>query len=150
MSAQQVVLPVRLGMPLRVQADTARFDGRIEYVSPDTLMLALPDGRPREVTTSGVARVWVRGTAWRTGMVTGGLMGLVAGGALAFLGCSFGAALSDGSQSNDETMRCIALGTALSTGAGALLGGAIGAVIPKWHLRYRRDGGATLSFRLVV
>jgi hypothetical protein len=88
-----------------------------------------------------VDSVWVRGNAALVGALVGG--GIGGAGTFAFF-LALCNALSDGGGC-DEGGVVVALGLGGAAG-GALLGGVIGMMVPKWRLRYARDRNSAVRF----
>jgi hypothetical protein len=115
---------------------------RVKTVDGPRFVTRLGDGPPAEPPFD-VARVdslWVRGHATGTGALVGAA---VAGlGSFAFYGwvCTM-VGEGHGCDAWDTVT-----GLALATGAGgALIGAGVGALIPRWRLRYARDRDVSVS-----
>lgn len=109
-----------------------RIESRITSLQAEPLGLRLT-GASAAIDAAAIDSLWVRGRATRVGTNTGAILG----GALSF---AFWAAVCTGlSYGNgcDAWGTVAALGVAGAIG-GALIGTGIGALVPKWQLRYTR------------
>lgn len=119
---------LRPGQMIRVRTlDQGRAEGRLLTLQDNVLRLQR-DGSP-DVPVANIESLWVRGRATATGAIVGGLA----------LGLTFGYVATG--VCNDEG-DCggveVPAATAVGLAGGALVGGLIGAAIPKWKLRYPR------------
>ncbi len=144
------VVSLRLGRAVMVQVDGARYAGRLASLAGDTLVLTPAEATalPLVAPLARIEGVWVRGSAWKTGALVGGSVVGAAGVVVFSVGCII--VRSDNGVIGDEGRwaDCALLGGAFGFAAGGLVGGAIGAMVPKWHVRYRARDGAALQVRL--
>ncbi|HET7038507.1 MAG TPA: hypothetical protein VFH97_01385 [Gemmatimonadales bacterium] len=124
------------GQTVRVRAgDEPRFTTRL---GPTPTELFVRAERPFE--PGRVDSLWVRGSHWKAGAIVGAAV--VTPAAFGFFAwiCTWAAEGTGCDEWGKVT------GFSLVAGAGgALLGAGVGALIPKWKLRYARDREATLE-----
>jgi opacity protein-like surface antigen len=101
--------------PLRLAGDSIRLEGA---------------GDRRAVALGDVRSAWYQQRTTRTGAITGALVGAGAGGA--FMGLF--ALVVSGSSGEKATL--IGVGVLGGAAAGGLLGGVVGAAVPRWVLAY--------------
>lgn len=121
---------LRFGPKTTLRVETlslGRIDGQFLRATADTLSLSV-QGSPTLVPLRDVQALWQRGRATKTGAIVGGIVGAI--GVSLFV--EFLRGLADEPSSSDITVASGVVGGA----GGALVGGVIGAAIPKWHRRY--------------
>lgn len=123
------LLRLKPGATLRVETTSlTRIDGRLLRATGDTLFLSA-QGSEAVVPLSDLHALWQRGRATKTGAIVGGVVGAV-GLTILF------EALSGLSEEPSSSGSTVFWGVALGGAGGALVGGVIGAAIPRWHRRY--------------
>lgn len=123
------LLRLKPGTTLRVETTSlTRIEGRLLRTTGDTLFLSA-QGSETVVPLPDLHVLWHRGRATKTGAIVGGLVGAV-GLSILFQALS---GLSDEPGAGGSP---VLWGVALGGAGGALVGGVIGAAIPKWHRRY--------------
>ncbi len=128
-----VVQSLNPGQRIRIRAAALPLlEGSFVRRENSTLLLR-QDTVPARIRIPEIERLWVRGRATKTGAIIGGAVGLAAGLAYGYL---IGEVICDDPdcQANDAA----AIGGLGAAGliSGALVGGAVGAAIPKWRLRF--------------
>lgn len=131
-TAGDVLTPLEMrGKRVRLRADEARMSGRLLTARDGTATLETTGGM-RMFALENIDSVWVRGRSTRTGAVIGGAIGA------AFFGVA--ASVLNASACSDTV--CVSAGSAALQGglfglvSGAIVGGGIGALIPKWKGRF--------------
>ena len=117
----------------RVRLDIVRL-GRVQGVVFGISESELTLKQEAELTRIGlleIQRLWVRGPATKTGVLVGGLTGLVAGLAYGFLIGGIACAETDCTRA--EVAAVVGL---VGGAAGAAVGASIGLIVPKWHLSF--------------
>jgi hypothetical protein len=130
---EAAVRTLKPGQTVRIRVHGGdRIESRIRSLQAGSLPLQLV-GDSAAFDVSAIDSLWVRGRATRTGAIAGAAVVGVA--SVAFWGalCS---GLSDGGGCK-EWGRVTAYSVA-GAGVGALIGAGIGALQPKWRLRYAR------------
>lgn len=117
----------------------SRFDTRLRGSAGDSVTVLFA-GADVPFTAERVDSLWVRGRAIRTGAVVGGAVAAPMSFLLLWWTCD---AVAEGTGC-DEWGVVVGLSFAGAVG-GALAGAGVGALIPKWHLRYARERDATIS-----
>ena len=137
------------GTTVRIDGETlGRIEGRFLRATPDSGVVVL-QAAERGVPVAAITSLWERGKATKTGAIVGGVVGAAALGTLASVGCSI-ARSDDGKVGNeDQFADCAVLGALLGLVGGGALGTGVGALIPKWHLRYRSGQELRLGISLV-
>lgn len=118
------------GQQIRISAEgMQRLVGKAGVAANDTLDFAQDDA-VRRIPVEAIDTLWTRGRATTTGMVIGGVTGLVLG----MLAGAVGAGLCeyDCSSTGTAVVAVGAVGVVAGTGLGAL----VGAAIPKWKRRF--------------
>lgn len=116
---------------VRLRADGARVTGRLIALGGGLATLDTKAGR-RAVPLAGVDTAWVRGRATSTGIIIGGIAGLVLMG-------TFVAIVADGVceyECDNAASGGFLVGGLIGAAGGGLLGAAVGALIPKWKRRW--------------
>ncbi len=127
------------GTVVRFEATSVagRAEGRFERYTPDSLLVRGRTGSRTAVPVQTLTAVWVRGRATKTGAIVGGAIGLVVGAFIGGAACSLGRS-DDGIVGNEGFgVGCAAAGAGLGVLVGGGTGAGIGALIPKWQIRYR-------------
>jgi len=134
LSAQSVdsvlARPMERHSLVRLAAEGARTTGRLMSLGGGTVTLDAESGR-RVINLSSVDTVWVRGRATAKGAIIGGATALVFVVAAALIGnglCEY--------DCPEVSAADVVIGTLEVAGFGAIVGGGIGALIPKWKRRY--------------
>jgi hypothetical protein len=130
---------LRPGAPVRLEATTVlgRLEGRFERYTPDSLIVHVLGGARMAVPASTLTALWVRGHATKTGAIVGGAVGAAVVGFLNGALCSLGRS-DDGIVGNEGfDTGCAAAGAGVGMVAGGGVGAGIGALIPRWRLRFR-------------
>ncbi len=114
-----------------------RLSGTLLGVGGSSLAVEDETGASRSIPFADVTRYWDRRRAIAAGAVVGGIAGAASGAFLGMLAaglCEYDchASLGEGA----------VIGGLLVGATGALAGGAIGAAIPRWSLRWRGGSGA--------
>jgi hypothetical protein len=126
------VAALRPGAQIRLQL---RGDGRVSGpllgAGRDSLALGLP-AAPRAVALADVERLWERKHASVTGAIVVGTIGAVSTGGLLYLITSI--ICWNGCSPSPGTMGLV--GAAAGGIGGAVIGGALGALIPTWRRRF--------------
>lgn len=127
------LVALRPGQVVRIQLYGAgRVQGRFLGSVDDTLLLG-DSAAPRRVQVPTVERLWVRGRRTVLGAVVGGTVGAASTGGVLYL---IGAILCGASGGEDCRPGTLALIGAIGGGlGGALMGGAIGTLLPRWERR---------------
>ena len=116
---------------VRLRTEGTRVTGRLIALTSGVATLETDSGN-RSASLATVDSIWVRGRATRTGAIVGGIAGAVLFGA--FVGyVAEGICEVD---CDNSFLEGALVGGALGLGGGALLGAGIGALIPKWRLRF--------------
>ncbi len=129
----QAAVPLEPGSRLRVLlADRSIHEGRL--VTLDEEVLALDSDGERRFATSDVDQIWLRQGRGRS---TASTLGLIYGAGFAGLGMlAYGDYCGESAPCTD--WGSVALLGLAGAAVGALMGGAIGSVLPRWDLRYTR------------
>jgi hypothetical protein len=115
---------------VRVEArDGRRVQGRLDTLTPTSIRLSF-DGSGESVDLDRLSAVWVRGRHTKAGAIAGGVAGLGLG---VFTGLFLNAICGQIQRDDCRGARPYLLGSAIFIPAGALVGTAIGAAIPKWR-----------------
>jgi hypothetical protein len=131
---EAAVRTLRPGQTVRIRVHGGdRIESRIRSLRAESLALQLV-GDSAAFDVAAIDSLWIRGTAARTGAITGAaVVGL---GSYAFW-AALCEGLSDSSGGCTEWGRVTAY-SLVGAGAGALIGAGVGALMPKWRLRYAR------------
>lgn len=134
-SLDSLILGMRLNQTVRVRLhDGSRVEGAVAAVAdaPLALRLAHPESL---VPATAIDSLWLRGRATGTGAIVGALP---VGAATTAVALGFCEAYSpvDGCDLWGPATLPVILG---GFGGGALLGAGVGALIPKWRLKYGRS-----------
>ena len=125
-------LGVRIGAVVRVaHRGGTRVEGPLLRATNNALVLGVAQGEQVIPINAGDS-VWVSGRATKRGAITGGALGLALTGAavaLFYATCKEG---TDDPCTGQDAFVPLGIGT---VGGGALLGAAVGALIPRWHRR---------------
>jgi len=131
---EATVRTLKPGQTVRIRVHRGgRIESRIRSLQGGSLPLQLV-GDNGAFDVAAIDSLWVRGRATRTGAIAGAAVVGVA--SLAFW-AGLCAALSDGPGGCKDWGRVTAYSVA-GAGVGALIGAGIGALQPKWRLRYAR------------
>jgi hypothetical protein len=131
---EAAVRTIKPGQTVRIRVHGGvRIESRIRSLRAESLALQLV-GDSAAFDVAAIDSLWIRGTAARTGAITGAAV--VGVGSFAFW-AALCAGLSDGSGGCKQWGRVTAYSLA-GAGAGALIGAGVGALVPKWRLRYAR------------
>jgi hypothetical protein len=116
---------------VRLRAQGIETTGRLIALTSGVATLETETGN-RTASLASVDSIWVRGRATKTGAIVGGI-----GGAVLF-GAFVGYAVSGLCEvdCDNSFLEGALVGGALGLGGGAILGAGIGALIPKWRLRF--------------
>ena len=140
-SSQEPIPPVQsravavrtLGIGQRVRLDVVqlgRVQGVVFGINESELTLT-DDAELKRIALPEIQRLWVRGRATKTGVLVGSVAGLIAGLAYGFLIGEVACAETDCTRT--EVAAIVGL---VSGAGGAVVGGSIGLVVHKWHLRF--------------
>jgi hypothetical protein len=127
------------GTAVRFEGTTlvGRPEGQFERYTPDSLFVRTRIGTRTAVPVQTLTALWVRGRATKTGAIVGGVIGAVAGAFIGGAVCSLGRS-DDGIIGNAGfDAGCGAAGAGIGILIGGGTGAGLGALIPKWRLRYR-------------
>lgn len=131
---EAAVRTLKPGQTVRIRVHGRdRIESRIRSLQAESLTLQLV-GDSAAFDVAAIDSLWVRGRATRTGAIAGAAVVGVA--SFAFWGglCT---ALNDGPGGCKDWGRVTAYSVA-GAGGGALIGAGVGALVPKWRLRYAR------------
>jgi hypothetical protein len=130
-SAAAATATLVAGAPVRVAVGGVRVTGRVQGVSPDTLVLAVRDGTTARLAIAGVDTVWHEGRATGRGAAIGAVIG---GVTLAGFGAFVASALCESSDGCTKDVLQVGLaGGAMGAAGGALLGAGIGSLARTWR-----------------
>jgi hypothetical protein len=128
------------GQAVRVKtAGGSRFETRLGYAPPDSVG-AMFARATMPFQAERVDSLWVRGHAIGTGALVGAAVATPLSFAFWWWVCD---AVSEGS--GCTSWGAVSLLSLAGGAGGALIGAGLGAVVPKWHLRYARGRGANLQ-----
>jgi hypothetical protein len=131
---EAAVRTLKPGQTVRIRTHGGdRIESRIRSLRGESLALQLV-GDSAAYDVAAIDSLWVRGTATRTGAIAGAAVVGVASVAFWAALCQ---GLSDGPGGCTEWGRVTGYSLA-GAGAGALIGAGVGALLPKWRLRYAR------------
>jgi hypothetical protein len=117
---------------IRLSIAGSRVEGRFRGANESGLLLQL-DSETRSLQFSAVDTLWIRGRSAGTGALVGAaILGL--GTSILFGWANH--ALCDAAECGGEFAEGFRVGALVGVPAGALLGAAIGLLVPKWHRRY--------------
>jgi hypothetical protein len=105
----------------------ARREGRVLSRDVAEMILAQGASAALNVPVTDVDSLWIRGTAWKTGAILGGAVGVTAMTLLV--------AAPPCLENCEVTPGGVVAGYLIGLAGGALLGAGIGTIIPKWHRR---------------
>lgn len=108
-------------------AGLGRLEGKFASLTDSTVTLGMAPGEMK-VALAGIDSLWQRGSATGSGALLGGLTGGILLGGLGVAVCS------DYDCSGGQ-VGAFAVGALVGFAGGAVVGGLIGATIPKWHRR---------------
>jgi len=121
------VLRLKPNTTLRVETmSLSRIQGQFLRATNDTLFLSVQKSET-VVPLSNMHGLWQRGRATKTGAIIGGIIG-----AVGFIFLAEAVASTSDEPHGDPAAGAGVIGAV----GGGLLGGLIGAAIPKWHHRY--------------
>lgn len=124
-AAAEALARLRPETPIRIETqDGRRITGRFDSVSSNAVGLS-HDGAVESINLDGLAEVWARGRRTKAGAIVGGVVGLL-------LGLAAAGGIESGCETGDcsgDARRAIMIAFPVGT----LVGGAVGAVIPKWR-----------------
>jgi hypothetical protein len=141
-TAQEAPPPLpnlRPGAAIRLEASASvgHLEGRFERYAADSLIMRSPAGARTPVPRGALNRLWVQGHSTKTGAIVGAAIGIVAGALIGGVGCGLGHS-DDGIVGNEGfDAGCAAAGAGIGVVVGGGAGAGIGALIPKWRLRYQ-------------
>jgi len=128
-SMPESLLRLKPSANLRIEtASLKRIDGRFLRATSDTLFLSA-QGSEAAMPLRDVRVLWQRGRAVKTGAIVGFVVGAIGTSALFSAISGLG---EDGNNHGSPVVWGIALGGA----GGIVVGGLVGAAIPKWHRRF--------------
>ena len=131
-SAEAVLTPlVARASLVRLRTQGSEMTGRLIALTSGVATVDTESGN-RTATLAAVDSIWVRGRATRTGVLVGGISGAVIGGV--YLGLLVSATCE--SDCDNIGVEGALVGGGLGLVAGGLVGAGIGALIPKWRLRF--------------
>jgi hypothetical protein len=131
-SADSVLAPlVPKTSMIRLRTQGTEMTGRLLALTSGVATLETTSGN-RTASLASVDSIWVRGRATKSGAVIGGVAGAVLFGA--FVGYAVSGLCEV--DCDNSFIEGALVGGALGVGGGALLGAGIGALIPKWRLRF--------------
>jgi hypothetical protein len=113
-----------------------RLQGQLLAAQNDSLFISIGQSRSG-IPHAAIQALWTRGRATKTGAIVGGTLGAIGVGAYVSVLCAFGLSEDGVSGNEDQVWGCALVGGIAGAAGGGLLGGVIGAAIPKWHHRYR-------------
>jgi hypothetical protein len=106
-----------------------RRDGRVLERDDGVLVLS-PGPQPIRVPATSIDTLWTRGTSAKTGVIAGGVIGVL-------LGAGLGALAAEMSDEHDfNTAEAMVAGAGVFGLGGGLLGVMIGSAIPRWKRQY--------------
>jgi uncharacterized membrane-anchored protein len=131
-SADSVLAPlVPKTSMIRLRTQGTEMTGRLLALTSGVATLETTSGN-RTASLASVDSIWVRGRATKSGAIIGGVAGAVLFGA--FVGYAVSGLCEV--DCDNSFIEGALVGGALGLGGGALLGAGIGALIPKWRLRF--------------
>jgi hypothetical protein len=131
-SADSVLAPlVPKSKLVRFSVGDAYITGRLIALTSGVATLATETGN-QTATLASIDAIWVRGHATKTGAIVGGVAGAILFGA--FVGYAVNGLCEV--DCDNSFLEGALVGGAIGLGGGALLGAGIGALIPKWRLRF--------------
>ena len=130
---ETAIRTLKPGQTVRIRVHGGdRIESRIRSLQAESLPLQLV-GDSAAFDVAAIDSLWVRGRATRTGAIVGAAVVGVASFAYWAALCT---ALSDGQGCKDWGH--VTAYSVAGAGVGALIGAAVGAIQPKWRLRYAR------------
>jgi hypothetical protein len=139
LAAQTPPLPeLEPGVRIRLEtsAVVGRLSGHFDQYRADSLIMRSPTNARTALPVRDLAKLWVRGHATKTGAIVGAAIGVAAGAFIGGAGCGL-AHSDDGIIGNEDfDFGCAAAGAGIGLIIGGGMGAGVGALIPKWHLRY--------------
>ena len=131
-SADSVLAPlVPKTSMIRLRTQGTEMTGRLLALTSGVATLETTSGN-RTARLASVDSIWVRGRATKSGAIIGGVAGAVLFGA--FVGYAVSGLCEV--DCDNSFIEGALVGGALGLGGGALLGAGVGALIPKWRLRF--------------
>jgi len=131
-SADSVLAPlVPKTSMIRLRTQGTEMTGRLLALTSGVATLETTSGN-RTASLASVDSIWVRGRATKSGAIIGGVAGAVLFGA--FVGYAVNGLCEV--DCDNSFIEGALVGGALGLGGGALLGAGVGALIPKWRLRF--------------
>jgi len=131
-SADSVLAPlVPKTSMIRLRTQGTEMTGRLLALTSGVATLETTSGN-RTASLASVDSIWVRGRATKSGAIIGGVAGAVLFGA--FVGYAVSGLCEV--DCDNSFIEGALVGGALGLGGGALLGAGVGALIPKWRLRF--------------
>ncbi|MGH7492225.1 MAG: hypothetical protein ACREOO_07510 [bacterium] len=113
-----------------------RLQGQLLSTQNDSLFINTGTSKSG-IPHAAIQALWTRGRATNTGAIAGATLGGIGVGAYVLILCTV-ALSEDGVSGNEgEVWGCALAGGLVGAAGGGLLGGVIGAAIPKWHQHYR-------------
>ena len=116
---------------VRLRMRGTEMTGRLIALTAGVATLSTESGN-RTASLASLDSIWVRGRATKTGAIIGGVAGLVIGAV--FVGVAVDALCEV--DCDTAGLEGALVGGALGLGTGGLVGAGIGALIPKWRLRF--------------
>jgi hypothetical protein len=134
------------GQVVRVSATgRSRFESRLGGVSGDPVT-TLFAGAEVPFEAADVDSLWVRGRATWTGALVGAAVATPLSALFVSVVCiAYAGSEGDGSTPDRCPWAGVVLLSAIGGAGGALIGAGVGALVPKWRLRYARARPITVS-----
>lgn len=128
---------LEINRPVRIELmNGVRFTGTLIRHLADTLFLTDSLGK-HGIPHGSTKLIWRQGRATVTGLIIGSAVGAVGGLIVGGMAARFESTMDDIPGSSPREGGIIIAGTLIGMFTGALIGGGIGALIPKWHRCYK-------------
>jgi hypothetical protein len=112
-----------------------RLQGQLLAAQNDSLFISAGQSKSG-IPNTAIQTLWTRGRSTKTGAIIGGTLGAIGVGAYVSLLCGLAGSEDDVAGNEGLVWDCALFGGLTGAAGGGLLGGVIGAAIPKWHRRY--------------
>lgn len=132
---EAAVRTLKPGQTVRIRVHGGdRIESRIISLQTEPLGLQLV-GTSAAVDVAAIDSLWVRGRATRIGAIAGAVVAGVGSFAFWALLCS---GLNDTAEGGCDEWGTVTAFSVAGAGGGALIGAGLGALVPRWRLRYAR------------